>query len=57
MSSTHKSCKSKTRSGRKCSRLGKCEKGGMCSQHHNMSKEHSSLKHNSPKNIKSEYNE
>jgi hypothetical protein len=54
MKNKHKSCKATTRSGRKCSRLGHCEKENMCTQHHNMSKEHSSLKHNSPKNIKSD---
>jgi hypothetical protein len=48
MSSKHKSCKSKTRSGRRCSRL--CKKEGMCSQHHriflegNPSKERNSSK-------------
>ena len=52
MSSKHKSCKSKTRSGRKCSRLGHCEKEGMCSQHHKMSKDSNSLKHSSPKTPK-----
>jgi len=36
----HKSCKAKTRSGRKCRRLGSkdCEKNGMCSQHYKMFK-------------------
>jgi hypothetical protein len=39
MKTKHKSCKSKTRSGRKCSRLASkdCEKEGVCMQHYKLS--------------------
>jgi len=39
MKTKHKSCKAKTRSGRKCSRLANkdCEKENMCSQHYKLS--------------------